>query len=80
MSDKEERIAIIKSPYCIHNKKTIFKNAMTSEEAVERMAKALFKVDNLLALDIDFEQLAKQKQLTYKFFTKEVLNALLEGK
>lgn len=44
------------------------------------MAKALFKVDNVLALDIEFEQLTKQKQLTYKVFAEATLNALLEDK
>lgn len=45
------------------------------------MAKALFKVDNVLALDIEFEQLKKQKQLVYKVFAEAALNALLsEGK
>ena len=53
---------------------------MTRQEAIERMAKALFKVDNVLALDIEFEQLTKQKQLTYKVFAEAELNALLEGK
>ncbi len=53
---------------------------MTRQEAIERMSKALFKVDNVLALDIEFEQLEKQKQLTYKVFAKAALNALLEGK
>lgn len=40
MTYKEERFAIVKSPCCIHNKKTVFKNAMTRAEAVYRMAKA----------------------------------------
>lgn len=47
------------------------------QEAIERIAKALFKVDNVLALDIEFEQLTKQKQLTYKVFAEAALNALL---
>lgn len=40
MDNKEEKIAIVKSPCYIHNKKTVFKNAMTRADAVERMAKA----------------------------------------
>ena len=51
---------------------------ISRQEAIERMAKALFKVDNVLALDIEFEQLTKQKQLTYKVFAEAALNALLE--
>lgn len=53
---------------------------ISRQEAIERMAKALFKVDNVLALDIEFEQLRKQKQLAYKVFAEAALNALLEGK
>ena len=53
---------------------------ISRKEAINRMAKALFKVDNVLALDIEFEQLKKQKQLTYKVFAEAVLNALLGDK
>lgn len=41
MANNEEKVAIVKSPCYIHNKKTIFKNAITRAEAVERMAGAL---------------------------------------
>lgn len=41
MANNEEKVAIVKSPCYIHNKKTIFKNAITRAEAVEIMAKAL---------------------------------------
>lgn len=52
----------------------------SKSEAIERMEKALFKVDNVLALDIEFEQLTKRKQLAYKVFAEAALNALLEAK
>ena len=48
------------------------------QEAIERMAKGLFKVDNLLALDIKWSNLKKSTQLTYKVFAEAALNALLE--
>lgn len=51
---------------------------MTRQEAIERMAKSLFKVDNVLALDIKWSQLKKSKQLVYKEFAEAALNALLE--
>ena len=51
---------------------------MTRSEAIERMAKSLFKVDNVLALDIKWSQLKKSKQLVYKEFAEAALNALLE--
>lgn len=53
-------------------------SSMTRSEAIERMAKALFKVDNVLALDIEFEQLEKQKQLAYNVFAEAALNALFD--
>ena len=52
---------------------------MTRSEAIERMAKSLFKVDNVLALDIKWSQLKKSKQLVYKEFAEAALNVLLEG-
>ena len=51
---------------------------MTRSEAIERMAKSLFKVDNVLALDIKWSQLKKIKQLAYKELAEAALNALLE--
>ena len=51
---------------------------MKRSEAIERMAKSLFKVDNVLALDIKWSQLKKRKQLVYKEFAEAALNALLE--
>lgn len=57
-----------------------YDSSISRQEAINRMAKALFKVDNVLALDIEFEQLTKQKQLTYKVFAEAALNALLEVK
>lgn len=55
-------------------------HTFSRQDAINRMAKALFKVDNVLALDIEFEQLTKRKQLVYKVFAEAALNALLEGK
>lgn len=51
---------------------------MTRSEAIERMAKSLFKVDNVLALDIKWSQLKKIKQLAYKELAEAALNSLLE--
>lgn len=91
MAEKEERITIHEVAYpckkcSINCNKNDWKDCdfyqnyisgMTRQEAIERMARALFKVDNVLALDIEFEQLTKQKQLTYKVFAEATLNALL---
>ena len=89
MTDKEERILIARStdytitdtdegalfdgkiaPHCA--------NVMTRQEVIERMAKAIFKRDSVLALDIGFENLIEQKQNVYRDFAEIALNALLE--
>ena len=66
----------------VRNKKLncILSKVYSSQEAIERMAKGLFKVDNVLALDIKWSQLKKSKQLVYKEFAEAALNALLEDK
>ena len=89
MADKEERILIARSSdYTLTdtNKGELFEgkiaphcaNVFTRQDAIERMAKGLFKVDNLLALDIKWSNLKKSTQLTYKVFAEAALNALLE--
>ena len=91
MANKEERILIARSSdYTLTDtdKGELFEgkiaphcaNVFTRQEAIERMAKGLFKVDNLLALDIKWSQLKKSTQLTYKVFAEAALNALLEKK
>ena len=94
MADKEERITIHQVLYpckkcSINCNKNDWKNCdfyqnyisgMTRQEAIERMAKAIFKRDSVLALDIGFENLIKQKQNVYRDFAEIALNALLEGK
>ena len=94
MADKEERITIHQVLYpckkcSINCNKNDWKNCdfyqnyisgITRQEAINSMAKGLFKVDNLLALDIKWSQLKKSKQLTYKVFAEAALNALLEDK
>lgn len=52
---------------------------MTRSEGIERMAKAIFKRDSVLALDIEFKDLIEQKQNVYRDFAEIALNALLEG-
>ena len=93
MADKEERITIHRVLYpckkcSINCNKNDWKNCdfyqnyisgMTRQEAIERMAKAIFKRDSVLALDIGFENLIKQKQNVYRDFAEIELNALLEG-
>ena len=93
MADKEERITIHRVLYpckkcSINCNKNDWKNCdfyqnyisgMTRQEAIERMAKAIFKRDSVLALDIGFENLIKQKQNVYRDFAEIALNALLEG-
>ena len=91
MADKEERIVIIQwnikhdicpapTEYQCGTSKSCddCKVGMSRQEAIERMAKSLFKVDNVLALDIKWSQLKKSKQLVYKEFAEAALNALLE--
>ena len=55
-------------------------SGISRQEAIERMAKSLFKVDNVLALDIKWSQLKKIKQLAYKELAEAALNALFENK
>lgn len=45
MANNEEKIAIVKSPCYIHNKKTVFKNCMTRSEAIEKIAKVFCRAD-----------------------------------
>ena len=91
MADKEERILIARSSdYTLTDtdKGELFEgkiaphcaNVFTRQDAIERMAKGLFKVDNLLALDIKWSNLKKSTQLTYKVFAEAALNSLLEDK
>lgn len=80
MAEKEERIAVAKMLVNTDDEgsaKLDHFKIYSRQEAIERMAKALFKVDNVLAFDIEFEQLIKQKQSTYKVFAAAALNALL---
>ena len=90
MEEKEERIFIRKGT-AIELCKFIYRDGCAGEmhccscaisiprsEAIERMAKAIFKRDSVLALDIGFENLIKQKQNVYKDFAEIALNALLE--
>ena len=72
MADKEERIWIGTT------EKKIQLKQMTRQDAIERMAKAIFKRDSVLALDIGFENLIEQKQNVYRDFAEIALNALLE--
>ena len=92
MADKEERITIHRVLYpckkcSINCNKNDWKNCdfyqnyisgITRQEAINRMAKAIFKRDSVLALDIGFENLIKQKQNVYRDFAEIALNALLE--
>ena len=92
MADKEERITIHQVLYpcekcSINCNKNDWKDCdfyqnyisgMTRQEAIERMAKAIFKRDSVLALDIGFENLIEQKQNIYRDFAEIALNALLE--
>ena len=94
MADKEERITIHKVLYpckkcSINCNKNDWKDCdfyqnyisgMTRQEAIERMAKAIFKRDSVLALDIGFENLIEQKQNIYRDFADISLHALLEDK
>lgn len=91
MADKEERIFIRKGTareLC----KFIYRDGCAGEmhccscaisiprsEVIERMAKAIFKRDSVLALDIEFKDLIEQKQNVYRDFAEIALNALLEA-
>lgn len=81
MADKEERIWL---EFDIPKPKGAIEatrcTTMTRKEAIERMAKAIFKRDSVLALDIGFENLIKQKQNVYRDFAEITLNSLLEDK
>ena len=76
--DKSGKWVRITEKDCAKCKNPIL-SGISRQEAIERMAESLFKVDNVLALDIKWSQLKKSKQLVYKEFAKAALNALLEG-
>ena len=76
MADKEERILHIVQKL---DGRFVGENRISAQEAIERMAKAIFKKDSVLALDIRFENLIEQKQNVYRDFAEIALNALLEG-
>lgn len=94
MADKKERITIHRVLYpckkcSINCNKNDWKDCdfyqnyisgMTRQEAINRMAKAIFKRDSVLALDIEFKDLIEQKQNVYRDFAEIALNALLEDK
>lgn len=46
-------------------------------EAIEKMAKAIFEKDNVLALDIRFDELSESKRNFYYSVAEAALNALL---
>ena len=77
MADKEERILHIVQKL---DGRFVGENRISAQEAIERMAKAIFKKDSVLALDIGFENLIEQKQNVYRDFAEIALNALLEDK
>ena len=64
--------------YCEEKDWCSEKDTLTRQEAIERIAKAIFKRDSVLALDIGFEDLIEQKQNVYRDFANVALNALLE--
>ena len=76
MAEKEERILHIVQKL---DGRFGGENRISAKEAIERMAKAIFKKDSVLALDIGFENLIEQKQNVYRDFAEIALNALLEG-
>ena len=76
MADNEERILHIVQKL---DGRFVGENRISAQEAIERMAKAIFKKDSVLALDIGFENLIEQKQNVYRDFAEIALNALLEG-
>lgn len=53
---------------------------MTRTEAVERMAKAIFQRDNVLSLDISFDELEQCTKVYYLKLAELALDALLGGK
>ena len=51
---------------------------MTRTEAIEKMARAIFKWDNLLSLNYTFDEIMEHKRNLYLELAGTVLNALLE--
>ena len=75
---KERKIAIVSSPCIIHNKKTIFKNAITRKQAVENIEKAMkrYAEDEEIFTDKDLAEVAlnalyKQEPKKHKSSLKE---------
>lgn len=94
MADKEERITIHQVLYpckkcSIKCNKNDWKDCdfyqnyisgISRAEAVERIAKAIFQIDNVLALDISFYELAESKRKFYLDLAEASLDALLGEK
>lgn len=94
MADKEERITIHQVLYpckkcSIKCNKNDWKDCdfyqnyisgISRAEAVERISKAIFQIDNVLALDISFYELAESKRKFYLDLAEAALNALLDDK
>lgn len=83
MADKEEKVAIVKSPCYIHNKKTVFKNCMTRSEAIVKMAKALCNWYYTACSECALKDKPKEcfrllKDASFYEQAESALNALLE--
>lgn len=92
MAEKEERITIHEVAYpckkcSINCNKNDWKDCdfyqnyisgMTRTEAIEKMARAIFKWDNLLSLNYTFDEIMEHKRNLYLELAGTVLNALLE--
>lgn len=63
---------------CDHCQREKYLSGISKKEAVEKMAIAIFEKDNVLALDIRFDELAESKRAFYRSVAKAVLNALLD--
>lgn len=52
---------------------------LPKQEAIRRIANAIFQKDNVLSLDVDFDEIKYEKRAFYLDLAETALNELLRG-
>lgn len=55
------------------------KSVLPKQEAIRRIANAIFQKDNVLSLDVDFDEIKYEKRAFYLDLAETALNELLRG-
>lgn len=55
------------------------KSVLPKQEAIRRIANAIFQKDNVLSLDVDFDEIKYEKRAFYLDLAETTLNELLRG-